>query len=108
MKKLAALFALLSLAVARVGVAAEGLDAELLPPEFLFTQRDALGLSDAQLQAIKEAMERARGDFEKHKAQVDERAHALKEILRQPDPDVAQVEEKLRALLIKETDVKLL
>lgn len=111
MKCHAVLFAFLLLfavAAAPVHAAGDGLEAELFPPEFLFAQREALGLSEAQLKAMESAMQDARDEFEKLKAKLDERAKALQEVLHQPKPDVKQAEEKLRALLAQEAEVKTL
>ncbi len=108
MKRFFPLLALLCLCLAPAAIAAEALDAELFPPEFLIAQRDAIGLTDTQLQAMDATMQAARGDFEKLKAQLDERARALQEVLHQSQPDAKQAEEKLRALLAEENEVKLL
>ena len=108
MKRFLPLLALIALYLAPMKAAAQELDAEIFPPEFLFAQREALGLSDAQLQAMDAAMQAVRGDFEKLKGQLDERAKALQEVLHQPQPGAKQAEEKLRALLAQESEVKLL
>jgi Spy/CpxP family protein refolding chaperone len=83
-------------------------EAELFPPDFLMAQREALGLSDAQLQDIQATMQDIQPKFESLKGQLEERGKAFQEALRQPQPDLAQTEEKLRALLAQENEMKVL
>jgi Spy/CpxP family protein refolding chaperone len=106
MKKLFAFFAVLGLWLARAAAAPEGLEAEIFPPEFLNAHREAIGLSEAQIQAIGATVQEAEASFQQHKSQLDDRAKALQEVLRQPQPEAAQAEEKLRALLAQENEIK--
>ena len=99
----AALLALLATSSAQNPV-----EAELFPPDFLMAQRDALGLSDAQLQDIQGIMQDTQAKFEALKGQLEERAKAFQEALHQPETDIAQTEEKLRSMLAQENEMKVL
>jgi Spy/CpxP family protein refolding chaperone len=87
---------------------ANPIEMELFPPEFLFSQREALGLSDDQLQQFQAVMQDTQPKFESLKGEMDERLKALKDALHQTKPDIAQTEEKLRTMLAKENEMKLL
>jgi hypothetical protein len=83
------------------------IELELFPPEFLFSQRDALGLSDTQLHDLQMLIQEAQPKFENLKGQLETRAKALKDALHQPKPDIAQTEEKLRTMLAQENEMKI-
>ncbi|HSI15084.1 MAG TPA: hypothetical protein VK961_23730 [Chthoniobacter sp.] len=83
-------------------------ESELFPPDFLIAQRDALSLSDTQLQDIQAIMQDIQPKFEKLKGQLEERAKAFQEALRQPETDITVTEEKLRNLLAQENEMKVL
>lgn len=108
MKLIPALLLSLCLAIAGPLAFADGLEAELFPPEFLFSQREAIGLSTAQLDSMEAVLKASQNEFEHRKAALDERAKALQAELHQANPDPAKAEEKLRALLAQESEVKLL
>jgi Spy/CpxP family protein refolding chaperone len=82
------------------------IEQEFFPPEFLLAQREALGLSDTQLHDLQAVIQDAQPKFENLKGQLEERVKALKEVLRQPKPDISQTEEKLRTMLTQENEVK--
>ena len=84
------------------------IESELFPPDFLFAQRDALGLSETQLQDFQAIVQDVQPKFEALKGQLEERAKAFQEILHQPKPEIAQVEEKLRNKLAQENEMKVL
>ncbi|MGB8168475.1 MAG: periplasmic heavy metal sensor [Chthoniobacteraceae bacterium] len=108
MKRLIVLLSLISLFSGTLRAAGEALDSELFPAEFLSAQREALGLSEAQLQAIDELMGSAKSAFEENKRQLDEAARALQTLLKEDQPDPDKADEKLRAVLDHEGDIKLL
>jgi Spy/CpxP family protein refolding chaperone len=108
MIRLFLLLAIVILACSPASRASEALDAELFPPEFLANQREALGLSDAQMQAIEELMRGAKTAFDENKRLLEEAARALQTVLKQDRPDTAQVDEKMRAVLDLEGDIKML
>jgi Spy/CpxP family protein refolding chaperone len=104
-----AIFAAVSLvAVAQEGHAPNPIEAELFPPDFLIAQREALGLNETQLQDLQAIVQDVQPKFESLKTQLEDRGKALKEALHQPHPDSAQAEDKMRALLAQETEMKLL
>ena len=79
---------------------------ELFPPEFLFAQQEALGLSDTQLHDFQALMEEAQPKFENLRGQLEARVKALADTLHQTKPDIAQAEEKLRTMLAQENEMK--
>lgn len=107
MKHLLALIALFSLVPASIR-AGEALDAELFPAEFLSAQREALGLSEAQLQGIDELMRAAKTAFDEGKRKLDEAALTLQTLLKEDQPDPDKADEKMRAVLDHEGDLKML
>ncbi|MEP6670877.1 MAG: periplasmic heavy metal sensor [Chthoniobacter sp.] len=84
------------------------IEGELFPPDFLLAQREAIGLNEKQLQDIQSIVQDVQQKFETLKGQLEERGRAFQEILHQPKPDIAQVEDKLRAMLTQENEMKLL
>ena len=84
------------------------IDTELFPPDFLMAQRESLGLNETQLQDLQSIVQDVQPKFQALKEQLENRATAFREILHQANPDSAQVEEKLRALLANENEMKLL
>ena len=83
-------------------------EASMFPPEFLFSQREALGLDETQLKTMQAVIQDVQPKFEKHKTEMQEKAAALQEALRQAKPDLDQTEEKLRAVLAQEAELKTL
>jgi Spy/CpxP family protein refolding chaperone len=83
------------------------IEMELFPPEFLFSEHEALGLSETQVQDLLATVQEAQPKFQSLKGQLEERAKALKEALHQPKPDIAQTEEKLRTMLAQENEMKI-
>lgn len=108
MHRLLCLIILLGLAAAPLASASEALDAELFPAEFLSAQREALGLSETQLQAIDELMRAAKTAFDEGKAKLDEAARALQVLLKEDQPDPDKADEKMRVVLDHEGDIKML
>ena len=108
MKRFLALFILCHLICGRVGSRAAGLDDELFPAEFLAAQREALALTEAQLQTIDGLMQGAKTAFDEDKRLLEEAAKALQTLLKQDQPDDVQVDEKMRAVLDLEGDIKML
>jgi Spy/CpxP family protein refolding chaperone len=82
------------------------IEMELFPPELLFSQHEALGLSDTQMHELQATIQDAQPKFESLKGQLEERTKALKDALHQPKPDIAQTEEKLRTMLAEENEMK--
>lgn len=107
MKTILALFVSLSL-LCGAAPASEAVDAELFPAEFLFKQRDTLGISDPQIQAIGGIMQQAKPLFDEGKRQLDEAMGVLQKILRIDRPDGTEAEEKMRAVLDCEGEIKML
>lgn len=83
-------------------------EAELFPPDFLIAQREALSLSDTQLQDIQAIMQDTQAKFGKLKGTLEERVKAFQEALSHPETDITQTEEKLRNLLAQENETKVL
>jgi hypothetical protein len=108
MKSILPLVAAASLAFLSTSSAQNPAEADLFPPDFLMVQREALGLSDTQLQDIQALMQDVQPKFEALKGQLEERGKAFQESVHQPQPDIAQVEEKLRSLLAQENEMKVL
>jgi Spy/CpxP family protein refolding chaperone len=86
---------------------ANPIELELFPPEFLLSQREALGLTETQLQNLQTVMEGVQPKFQSLKGELEEKVNAVKDALHQPKPDIAQTDEKLRAMLAKENEMKL-
>jgi Spy/CpxP family protein refolding chaperone len=107
MKTTIQLFAILALAFVRASAAPNPIEAEFFPPDFLISQREALGLNESQFHDIQAIMQEAPAKFETLKSQLEERVRAFQEALHQAKPDVAQTEEKLRAMLAQENEMKL-
>jgi hypothetical protein len=108
MKTLVRLFFLLTAAMLNAAAAQNPIEAELFPPDFLLNQRESLGLTEDQLHAIQSIVGDAQPKFEALKGKLEQRVADLSEALRLPKPEVAQTEEKLRALLTDENEMKLL
>jgi Spy/CpxP family protein refolding chaperone len=113
MKTVLCFVAILNLVCARVlaepvAENANPFEMELFPPEFLISQHEALGLTETQLQDLQAVMQDTQPKFESLKGELEERAKALKDALHQTKPDIAQTEEKLRTMLSKENEMKLL
>jgi Spy/CpxP family protein refolding chaperone len=102
------LLAILVLACAPAIAEPNPIEGELFPPDFLFSQREALGLSDTQIQDLQAIVQDVQPKFESLKSQLEERGKAFQEALHQPKPDIDQTEEKLRAMLTQENQMKLL
>ena len=73
---------------------------EFLPPDFLMAQHEALGLDETQLQDFQAIVQDAQPRFENLKSGLEDRVKALQDALRQPKPDIAQTEEKLKTMLV--------
>ncbi len=84
------------------------LEGELFPPDFLMAQREALGLNESQVQDIQAIVQEMQPKFESLKGQFEERTKAFQEALHQAKPEIATAEEKLRAMLTQENEMKLL
>lgn len=108
MKRLLVLLSLFALVWGRADAAADALDDELFPAEFLAAQREALGLSEPQLKAIDELMVGAKTAFDEDKRLLEAAASALQALLKQDQPNGDQVDEKMRAVLDLEGDIKML
>lgn len=102
------LLTLIAVAHGPLAAATDALDAELFPAEFLSAQREALGLSEPQLQTIDELMRAAKVAFDINKERLDEAARALQTLLKEDQPDQDKADEKMRALLDHEGDIKML
>jgi len=96
------------LAVLHSASAENPLESELFPPDFLLNQRETLGLNESQLQDIQAIVQDVQPKFENLKGQLEDRAKAFQEALHQAKPDVALTEDKLRAMLTQENEMKLL
>ncbi len=108
MKRLLSLIAAICFAGPPLSAANDALDAELFPAEFLSAQREALGLSEAQLQTIDELMLAAKVAFDINKERLEEAACALQTLLKEDQPDQDQANEKMSAVLDHEGDIKML
>jgi Spy/CpxP family protein refolding chaperone len=102
------LLALLSFALLPASFAENPLESELFPPDFLFSQREALGLNETQLQDIQAIVQDVQPKFEALKGQLEERSKAFRDALHQAKPDLAQTEDKLRTMLTQENEMKVL
>jgi hypothetical protein len=96
------------LAFLRTAAAQNPIENELFPPDFLMSQRETLGLKEDQLRDIQAMVQDVQPKFETLKGQLEQRAKAFEEALRQAKPDITQTEEKLRAMLGQENEMKLL
>ena len=83
-------------------------ESQLFPPDFLISQRDALGLSDDQLQQLQSIVKEVQPKYEALKSKMEPEAAALRDALGQTKPDAADAEGKLRTLLTDENEMKLL
>ncbi|MDR3406741.1 MAG: hypothetical protein P4L99_29920 [Chthoniobacter sp.] len=108
MKTILPFLALTLLALFRATAAPNPIEGELLPPDFLMAQHEALGLSETQLHEIQATVQEVQPKFESLKGQLEGRMKDFQETLHQPKPDIAQAEEKLRAVLSQENEMKLL
>jgi hypothetical protein len=108
MKRTIHLIAALAFALLRTASAQSPIEAEMLPPDFLISQREALGLEESQVQAIQAVIQEVGPQFEKHKQVLEERTRAVQEALHQPKQDIDQTMEKVRALVTQENEMKLL
>jgi len=108
MKSILLSIAVASLAFLQTTTAQNPIENELFPPDFLLAQRETLGLNETQLQDIQAIVQDIQPKFETLKAQLEERAKAFQEALRQAKPDIAQTEDKLRTMLTQENEMKLL
>lgn len=88
--------------------ATDAVDAELFPAEFLYKQREAIGVTDDQIRAIGEIMKQYQPVFTEAKRQLDEAVAAMQKLLRIDQPDEAQTEEKMHAVLDCEGEIKML
>jgi hypothetical protein len=108
MKSLAAFFAMILCVSVQAFAESNPLEGELFPPDFLFAQREALGLSDTQMQDLQAIVQDVQPRFEALKGQLEERVKTLQEALHQPKPDMAMTETKLRSMLTQENEMKVL
>jgi Spy/CpxP family protein refolding chaperone len=83
-------------------------ESELFPPDFLYSQREALGLNETQLHDIQAVVQDVQPKFEAVKGQMEERGKAFRDALHEANPDIAQTEDKLRTMLTQENEMKVL
>jgi len=83
-------------------------ESQLFPPDFLLSQREAIGLSVDQLQQLQSIVKDIQPKFEALKSKMEPESAALREALGQTKPDAAETEGKLKALLADENEMKLL
>jgi len=107
-KLLLPFFALPLLGLLHATAAPNPIEQELFPPDFLMNQREALGLDETQLHELQATVQEVQPKFETLRGQLEERTRALQAALHEAKPDVAQTEEKLRALLGQENEMKIL
>src|SRR5258708_164477 len=108
MKSILPFLALSLLALFRAAAAPNPIESELIPPDFLFAQREALGLNETQLRDIQATVQDVQPKFAALKGQLEERMKAFQEALHQAQPDITQAEDKLRAMLAQENEMKVL
>jgi hypothetical protein len=108
MRRVLVLLAFFSLACGQLAGAAGALDDELFPAEFLSAHREALGLKDEQIETISELMRGAKTSFDENKRLLEAAAREVQALLKQDLPDIDQVDEKMRAVLDLEGDIKML
>lgn len=108
MKSYLCLTAIFAITLLRAVAEPNPVESELFPPDFLMAQREALGLNETQLQDIQAIVQDVQPKFETLKGQLEERGKAFHEALHQAKADTSQAEEKLRALLTQENEMKVL
>jgi hypothetical protein len=108
MKTILSFLAAAALSCLPSALAQNPLESELFPPDFLMNQREVLGLNETQLQDIQAIVQELQPKFESLKGKLEERAKAFEEALHQAKPDIEQTEERLRAMLTQENEMKLL
>jgi Spy/CpxP family protein refolding chaperone len=108
MKSHLCLSAIFAMTLLRAAAEPNPVEATMFPPEFLFSQREALGLDETQLQALKAVVEDAQPRFEALKGPMQEKSTALQAALQQAKPDLDQTVEKLREVLKQEAEIKTL
>jgi hypothetical protein len=87
--------------------ASDAVDAELFPAEFLYKYREKIGITEDQLKVIAGIMREAQPAFDEGKRQLEEAASALQKILREDRPNDDEADEKMRALLDCEGEIKM-
>lgn len=90
------------------GRAENPVESQLFPPDFLLSQREAIGLSVDQLQNLQSIVKEMQPKYEALKSKMEPEAAALRAALGQTKPDLADTEAKLKALLADENEMKLL
>jgi hypothetical protein len=108
MKSIIPLLTAVLFTVTRAIAGPNSIETELFPPDFLFAQREALGLNETQLQDMQAIVQDVQPKFEALKGQLEDSVKTLQEALHQPKPDIAKTEEKLRSMLTQENEVKVL
>jgi len=107
--KTAAAFALcFTLALLSSAFGLNPIESELFPPEFLAAQHEALGLSEAQIKTLQAVVGEVGPQFDGEKSKLEGQMAALEAELKKEKIDGGAVEEKLRAMLQKETEMKML
>jgi Spy/CpxP family protein refolding chaperone len=108
MKTIKHLFAFCTLALFHAAAAPNPIESDLFPPDFLLSQREALGLTDAQVQDMQSVVQDVQPKFENLKGQLEERSKTFREALHQDKPDIAKTEDTLHAMLTQENEMKVL
>lgn len=106
--KLCLLVALAAAITHTASAAPNPIESELFPPEFLQANAAVLEISETQMNEVKEIMTGAQPRFESFRSDMESRMIALRDALQKETPDAAAVEEKLRAVVGLEADVKAL
>ena len=104
--RLLTLTLLFTTALAPFRAAAEGLERELPPPDFYARNADALGLSEAQKDRLRETMQRAESQFREVREQMGSREAALREAVADASKSEDEVMPHLRAMLETEAKAK--
>jgi Spy/CpxP family protein refolding chaperone len=108
MKTTACLLTFCAFALLRATAAPNPIESEFFPPDFLFSQHEALGLNETQIKDLQAIVQDVQPKFESLKGQLEERVKTLQDALHQPNPDIPKTEEKLRAMLSQENEMKAL
>ena len=106
MKTTSCLSAFFALTLLHASAAPNPVESELFPPDFLFSQHEALGLNETQIQDMQATVRDAAPKFESMKSQLEERAKAFQDAIHQDKPDITQADDKLHSMLLQENEMK--
>ncbi|MGQ0635571.1 MAG: Spy/CpxP family protein refolding chaperone [Planctomycetaceae bacterium] len=98
-------------ALASLVVASESKDylsPEIFPLEFLLIHREALGLSDKQVDEVEAICEKARPQLALLGSQLEQRVIGVRDAMQAAEPDLAVFEKRVREALAVETEYKVL